>query len=139
MDLLQSFVHYALTPKQRIQAKVAAQELPNCCTYDELDRQTAGAVEVRKKVHFETASLVDQSEEDSETGNHHVEKGVSGKGVRVKILMTKEEAVRLLSKCRDGGILEMKDVADQELQLLLLQIPRSRVSVFESSRHKKDI
>ncbi|KAK4381591.1 hypothetical protein Sango_2952000 [Sesamum angolense] len=148
MDLLQSFVHYALTPMKRFQAKVAAQDLPNCCIHDELERKTAGgpAEVIRKKVHFETASLVDDQsdQEDSETtGDHHVEKDEAfrsidrrGKVVRVKILMRKEEAVGLLSKCRDGGILDFKDVAEE---LMLLQIPKNRVSVFESSRHKKDI
>lgn len=39
----------------------------------------------------------------------------------VKILMTKEEAVRLLSKCKDGGRLEFGDVAGE-----LMQIPVNR-------------
>lgn len=51
--------------------------------------------------------------------------GVDKKGfIRVKVKMTKEEAARLLSRCKDGGFLEFKDVA-----LELAQIPVDRVSV----------
>ncbi|KAI3421457.1 uncharacterized protein J3R85_012278 [Psidium guajava] len=44
--------------------------------------------------------------------------------MRVKVKMTKQEARRLLSKCNDGGILELRDVARE-----LAQIPASRVTV----------
>ncbi|KAG6636591.1 hypothetical protein CIPAW_11G121100 [Carya illinoinensis] len=44
--------------------------------------------------------------------------------LRVKVKMTKQEAARMLSKCKDGGLLEFKDVA-----LELAQIPINRVSV----------
>lgn len=46
------------------------------------------------------------------------------KGIRVKILMTKEEAERLLSKCKDRGSLEFKDVVHE-----LMNIPADRVTV----------
>lgn len=45
-------------------------------------------------------------------------------GIRVKVTMTKKEAARLLSKCKEGGVLAFKDVADE-----LVQIPVSRISV----------
>ncbi|XAR55141.1 hypothetical protein NMG60_11030551 [Bertholletia excelsa] len=45
-------------------------------------------------------------------------------GVKVKVLMTKEEAARLLSKCKYGGMLEFGDVAQE-----LGNIPASRVVV----------
>ena len=48
------------------------------------------------------------------------EKGV----VRVKVRMTKQEASRLLAKCKEGGVLEFKDVAHE-----LAQLPVDRVSV----------
>ncbi|KAJ6393540.1 hypothetical protein OIU77_022890 [Salix suchowensis] len=48
--------------------------------------------------------------------------------IRIKVLMTKEEASRLLSKCREGGVLEFKDVAHE-----LAQIPVNRVSVISSA------
>ncbi|KAJ9173726.1 hypothetical protein P3X46_016836 [Hevea brasiliensis] len=52
------------------------------------------------------------------------EKGV----IRVKVKMTKQEAARLMSKCKDGGILEFRDVAHE-----LVQIPVNHVSVVSSS------
>lgn len=55
---------------------------------DELNKTTT-----KKKVHFES---------DVEECSY-----------QVKILMTKEEAVRLLSKCKDGNVLDLKDVAHQ--------------------------
>lgn len=48
------------------------------------------------------------------------EKGV----IRVKVIMTKKEAARLLSKCKEGRVLGFKDVANE-----LVQIPVNRVSV----------
>ncbi|XP_040989036.1 uncharacterized protein LOC121236667 [Juglans microcarpa x Juglans regia] len=56
----------------------------------------------------------------SSTSTHVDKKGV----IRVKVRMTKEEAARLLSRCRDGGLLEFKDVATE-----LVQIPKNRVRV----------
>ncbi|XVF12965.1 hypothetical protein REPUB_Repub08aG0166000 [Reevesia pubescens] len=44
--------------------------------------------------------------------------------IRVKVKMTKQEAARLLSKCKDGGILEFRDVARQ-----LVDLPMNRVTV----------
>ncbi|KAK0587553.1 hypothetical protein LWI29_024748 [Acer saccharum] len=48
------------------------------------------------------------------------------KGVimRVKVVMTKQEAARLLSKCKEGGVLGFKDMAKE-----IVQIPMNRVSV----------
>ncbi|KAI9173932.1 hypothetical protein LWI28_009069 [Acer negundo] len=48
------------------------------------------------------------------------------KGVimRVKVVMTKQEAARLLSKCKEGGVLGFKDVEKE-----IVQIPMNRVSV----------
>ena len=45
-------------------------------------------------------------------------------GIRVKLKMTKDEAARLLSKCKEGGVLEFKDVARE-----LVALPLNRVSV----------
>ncbi|GMN31572.1 hypothetical protein TIFTF001_003305 [Ficus carica] len=41
--------------------------------------------------------------------------------------MTKQEANRLLSRCKDGGVLEFKDVARE-----LVQIPVNRVAVYNN-------
>ncbi|XVE58069.1 hypothetical protein DITRI_Ditri04bG0140800 [Diplodiscus trichospermus] len=52
--------------------------------------------------------------------------GFDGKAnsMRVKVKMTKQEAAQLLSKCKDGGILEFRDVA-----LVLVDLPVNRVNV----------
>lgn len=72
---------------------------------------------MKKKVHFEPANGKDDISRDYLNREKC--------GTQLKILMTKEEALRLLSKCRDGGgVLHFKDVANQ-----LLQIPSNRVSV----------
>ncbi|XP_021816641.1 uncharacterized protein LOC110758966 [Prunus avium] len=47
-----------------------------------------------------------------------------GEGIRVKIKMTRQEAAQMLSKCKNGGVLEFKDVT-----LALAHIPTGRVSV----------
>ncbi|KAK9197664.1 hypothetical protein WN944_012847 [Citrus x changshan-huyou] len=47
-----------------------------------------------------------------------------GSGIRVKVRMTKAEAARLLSKCKEGGVLGFKDVENE-----LVQIPMNRVHV----------
>ena len=44
--------------------------------------------------------------------------------MRVKVRMTKQEAARMLSKCKDGGILDFKDVA-----LELVHIPTNQISI----------
>ena len=48
--------------------------------------------------------------------------------IRVKVKMTKEEAARLMAKCKEGGLLEFKDVAHE-----LVQLPVNRVSVVSSN------
>ncbi|KAL1552039.1 hypothetical protein AAHA92_12886 [Salvia divinorum] len=50
----------------------------------------------KKRVQFESEALL-QSD------------GKNKSSYQVKILVTKEEAIRLLSKCQDGNILEFKD------------------------------
>ncbi|KAI9398186.1 hypothetical protein POPTR_003G140266v4 [Populus trichocarpa] len=48
--------------------------------------------------------------------------------IRVKVRMTKQEAARLMAKCKEGGLLEFKDVAHE-----LVQLPVNRVSVVSSN------
>ncbi|XVF10407.1 hypothetical protein REPUB_Repub07fG0180300 [Reevesia pubescens] len=52
--------------------------------------------------------------------------GFDGKAsnIRVKVKMTKQEAARLLSKSKEGGVLEFRDVVRE-----LLDLPLDRVSV----------
>ena len=87
---------------------------------------------VKKKVSFETKPLVYENEKNS----CHVKDGVGFEieekkaALKVKILMTKEEAARLIAKCKDGGRLEFKDVASE-----LVQIPINRVNLVSSKDH----
>lgn len=76
----------------------------------------------KKKVRF-------SAEEKSTEGRIHAIGSVqeNREAIRVKVRMTKEEAARLLSKCKDGGVLGFKDVAKE-----LVQIPANRVSVVSS-------
>jgi hypothetical protein len=48
--------------------------------------------------------------------------------IRVKVRMTKQEAARLMAKCKEGGLLEFKDIAHE-----LVQLPVNRVSVVSSN------
>ncbi|KAI3468608.1 hypothetical protein Pfo_025271 [Paulownia fortunei] len=131
MDFLQTFLRHAVTPTRTFKPKV--QESKHCFVYrDELDKKTA-PVKIKKKVHFESKALLqrDKSKDCSETGNDKdgIFRGPAvnreKSGIQVKILMTKEEAARLLSKCKDGGILEFKDVSSE-----LVRIPNNRVDPF---------
>ncbi|KAK1430642.1 hypothetical protein QVD17_13533 [Tagetes erecta] len=54
----------------------------------------------------------------------------NGVTMRVKVLMTKDEAATLLSKCSGEGTLGFEDVAME-----LKQIPINRVSVVGSNNH----
>jgi hypothetical protein len=48
--------------------------------------------------------------------------------ITVKVRMTKKEAARMLSKCKDGGFLDFKDVAHE-----LVHIPPDRVNIVSSA------
>ncbi|CAA2967553.1 Hypothetical predicted protein [Olea europaea subsp. europaea] len=109
-------------------------EVPHYIYRDELNKKPS-ALKVRKKVHFEIEPKPllerEESEKNHESRNNptscgHVEK-VKLSRTKVKILMTKEEAARLLSKFKDGGMLELKDVARE-----LVQIPVNRVNFVSS-------
>ncbi|KAL8521276.1 hypothetical protein ACS0TY_011712 [Phlomoides rotata] len=76
----------------------------------------------KKKVHFETQKNSEPAGNVSRDFVDYLGRGKSG--TQLKILMTKEEAHRLLSKCQDGGVLDFKDVANE-----LVQIPSNRVSL----------
>jgi len=86
---------------------------------------------VKKSVRFADSEASIFGEEMKE------KKVVSGnesggkEAIRVKVKMTKEEAARLLSKCKEGGVLEFKDVARE-----LVALPINRVRVV-SSLHQR--
>ncbi|TKY71028.1 hypothetical protein E2542_SST07323 [Spatholobus suberectus] len=90
---------------------------------------------VKKSVRFadsEPSIFGEGNEENLVKGNCTGNNELGGKGgIRVKVKMTKEEAARLLSKCKEGGILEFKDVARE-----LVAIPLNRVSVV-SALHER--
>ncbi|XP_061374164.1 uncharacterized protein LOC133316432 [Gastrolobium bilobum] len=85
----------------------------------------------KKSVRFADSESTVMGEEDNEknlvkgrcTGNELGERT----GIRVKVKMTKKEAARLLSKCKEGGILEFKDVARE-----LVELPQNRVSIMST-------
>jgi len=82
---------------------------------------------ITRKKHPENSKLLEpllpsqeknvETEEKENTNDHK-------KNIRVKLLMTKKEAQRLLSKCKEGGTLEFKDVLEE-----LLILPPERVHV----------
>ncbi|KAL2527719.1 Uncharacterized protein Adt_12773 [Abeliophyllum distichum] len=106
-------------------------ELEHYIYRDELNKKPT-TLKVRKKVHFEIESKPvlergkNYESRNKSTSCEHIEKEKLS-GTKLKILMTKEEAARLLSKCKDGGVLELKDVAWE-----LVQIPVNRVNVVHS-------
>lgn len=64
--------------------------------------------------------------------NDHQEKksnkGVDNKSsVRVKVLLTKQEAAKLLAKCKEEGVLDFKDVVNE-----LAKLPAQRINVVSS-------
>ncbi|GMH09333.1 hypothetical protein Nepgr_011174 [Nepenthes gracilis] len=58
-----------------------------------------------------------------------------GVNIRVKVLMTKEEAAKLLSKCKDQkGTIELSDAVRE-----LLTIPSNRVHVISAASNNHDM
>lgn len=92
MDFLRQLFHVGVASAR--DQKPSVQEL---VVYGDEVKKTKTKTRA-KKVHFESKALVG-----------------SECWYQVKILMKKEEAVRLLSKCKDGGVLDLKDVADHDL------------------------
>ncbi|PIN13784.1 hypothetical protein CDL12_13585 [Handroanthus impetiginosus] len=107
------FLQHAFNPKKRTIFKPKAQEFQqyNYIYRDELNKKTA-PLKVKKKVHFELER--DQNEIENQVKS----------GIQLRVLMTKEEATKMLSKCKDGGILEFKDVASE-----IVRIPKNRVEI----------
>ncbi|KAF7828141.1 uncharacterized protein G2W53_019305 [Senna tora] len=94
-------------------------------------RQARGA---KKSVRFAEAEATVMGDSDDEKSEIKKRISSEGEGIRVKVKMTKEEAARLLGKCKEGGVLEFKDVARE-----LLNIPVDRVSVMPQYLHKQYI
>ena len=83
--------------------------------------------ELNKKPLIQREELMD--------GRNRKKKNQEGRreAMRVKILMTKEQAERLLSKCKDGGSLEFKDVVHE-----LMTIPADRITVIDPDTSSHD-
>ncbi|WVZ09288.1 hypothetical protein V8G54_013818 [Vigna mungo] len=86
----------------------------------------------KKSVRFADSEASIFGEEKKEVKGSYSDNEPRGKEtIRVKVKMTKEEAARLLSKCKEGGVLEFKDVAHQ-----LLALPVNRVRVLSPPLHQ---
>ncbi|GMP96660.1 hypothetical protein CsSME_00045198 [Camellia sinensis var. sinensis] len=133
LGLLQSyFTETRSDPKQ----KLKKQSKQNYIYRDELDKKSSilpRKLKKRAKEGEATKPLLQKEDgkKNIERENHHGDGGSGSRsgGMKVRVLMTKEEAARLLSKCKDGGVLQFKDVACE-----LIQIPQNRVSVVDSSQ-----
>ncbi|MED6220340.1 hypothetical protein PIB30_043948 [Stylosanthes scabra] len=78
----------------------------------------AAAVPCKKKAIKKSVRFADEEEVEE--------------GIRVKVKMTKEQANRLLSKCKEGGVLDFKDVARE-----LVSIPINRVTLLPIHNHQQ--
>jgi hypothetical protein len=98
---------------------------------DELDNKGSRKKAGKTRDHFAYSKvplLANEDGKDFERGSCGNSTAVDKKEViRVKVRMTKQEAARMLSKCKDGGVLEFKDVAHE-----LVQLPTTRISIVES-------
>nr|XP_009619085.1 uncharacterized protein LOC104111156 [Nicotiana tomentosiformis] len=88
---------------------------------------------IKKQVKFDLEPKYQHPEQEEisheeQKKNNTVAVDNANNGVKVKILMKKEDAERLLLKCKEGGVLEFKDVAQE-----LVQVPSTSVRVLSSS------
>ncbi|TMW95793.1 hypothetical protein EJD97_008314 [Solanum chilense] len=102
--------------KPKIKKQVKFDLEPKC----QQEEETSTLLELNK--NSDTSLEKYKVSGDGDSDNH-----ANSNGVKVKILMKKEDAARFLLKCREGGVLEFKDVAHE-----LVQIPSSRVRVISS-------
>lgn len=109
MDFLQPFLKRVIKRTPKSNPKVHEFELRK--------KSSSPRLKVKKRVRFELnePTLIQRDEENEDQNKKKLEKdeffsqGVNN-GTQIKILMTKEEAALFLSRCKDGGILELKDV-----------------------------
>lgn len=132
---------YACLINRKIPDKKVAEEL-KAVYIDELTKEKSPPQRrkaAKKSVRFaDSEPKIVGEEEDNEKGLVKgscggKELGERGRGIiRVNVKMTKEEAARLLSKCKEGGVLEFKDVARE-----LVALPVNRVSVVSISTNHR--
>ncbi|KAJ7945046.1 Nipped-B-like protein [Quillaja saponaria] len=96
---------------------------------EELKKKPPSPSKLKKKVRFASSEPTILGEED--VGKKDVEEKScvhniieEKKVIRVKVKMTKQEAALMLSKYKEEGVLEFKDVARE-----LVSIPVNRVSM----------
>ncbi|XP_070040393.1 uncharacterized protein [Nicotiana tomentosiformis] len=82
---------------------------------------------IKKQVKFDLEPKYQHPAEEEisheeQKKNNTVADDNANNGIKVKILMKKEDAERLLLKCKEGGVLEFMDVAQE-----LVQVPSIRV------------
>ncbi|XP_070040397.1 uncharacterized protein [Nicotiana tomentosiformis] len=98
---------------------------------DELDIKKQSKIKKQVKFDLEPKYQHPEQEEishEEQKKNNTVAVDNANNGIKVKILMKKEDAERLLLKCKEGGVLEFKDVAQE-----LVQVPSTSVRVLSSS------
>ncbi|KAL1552750.1 hypothetical protein AAHA92_13513 [Salvia divinorum] len=125
MNFLQPFLQNGRQSKPRVQQLICREDLKKKKTPD------AASLKMKKKVHFESEPSIqnDQNKKNCKPGDPKEGQVPNEEkcAVQVKILMRKEEATLLLSKCNIGGVLQFEDV---------LRISNCRAHAFSSN--KKD-
>lgn len=113
--------------------KIVPQTSSSCVYRDELDKKPPPPHyrRVKKQVKFDLKppeqQIADQ-EHGSDGGGGAAVGENNGGGVRVKVLMRREAANRLLSRCGEGGVLTLMDVSDE-----LKHIPFNHITIISSS------
>lgn len=110
MDFLQTFLQH-VTPKPQSKPKVQ-----QFVRREDLNKKKtcSASPKVKKKVRFESKPSIQNEESKKHTEAENAKEGEVSReksAVQVKILMRKEEANLLLSKFKDGGALQLEDVA----------------------------
>ncbi|TMW95794.1 hypothetical protein EJD97_008315 [Solanum chilense] len=94
--------------------KVESSNTNTTTTYvcrDELDKKKP---KIKKQVKFDLEPKYQHQVLEEEINKVDDDDNViNNRGVRVKILMKKENAARLLLKCSEGGVVEFMDVAHE--------------------------
>lgn len=122
--MLNSFLPFFNSLNEIVQLKAK-----NNIVYRDDLRKKPSPKKLKKAKHFEASS---EPLRKKEQGKHFggqscgpkEDKGI----IRIKVVMTKQEAARMLSKCRDGGVLGFRDVATE-----IVELPTNRVSVVPPS------
>ncbi|OIT19826.1 hypothetical protein A4A49_53027 [Nicotiana attenuata] len=105
-----------------------AAETVNVIYSDELDIKKKPKIkkqvkfDLKPKYHYPTEEETNEEQKKKNTSTSFDDH--ANNGVKVKILMKKKDAERLLLKCREGGVLEFMDVAQE-----LVHIPSTSVRV----------